>query len=43
VIRGLLRALNGVWAWQWSLSGFGLFTRILDAIVDRFSPPLDRP
>jgi len=43
VIRGLLRALNGLWAWDWSWSPLGLFTRLLDAIVDRFSPPLNRP
>lgn len=41
MIRAILRALNGAWAWSWSLSPIGTFSRILDAVVDRASPPVD--
>jgi hypothetical protein len=43
VIRGLLRAINGLSAWRFAWSPIGLITRAVDSIVDRVSPPLDGP
>lgn len=43
MIRALLRTINDIWKAQWSVSAWGLATRAIDRIVDRTSPPLERP